>query len=52
MEIKFLDGPSLAEELPKLISQSTRVDVAIAYVKESGLQALMESFNSLIKRGG
>jgi len=52
MKVQFLDGPSLAEKLPQLVNASTNLDIAMAYVKISGLRTLMKSADSLLKRGG
>ncbi len=52
MKVEFLDGPALADRLPALVGRSTRLDVAMAYVKISGLRTLLKSTDSLLKRKG
>ncbi|MGA3191409.1 MAG: phospholipase D-like domain-containing protein [Candidatus Bathyarchaeia archaeon] len=52
MKVEFLDGPALAYKLPALLQRSSSLDVAMAYVKIGGLQTLMKSVNSLLKRNG
>ena len=50
MKVHFLDGPALADKLPQLVQRSTSLDIAMAYVKISGLRTLMKSANSLLRR--
>jgi len=52
MKVEFLDGPALADKLPSLVQKSRSLDIAMAYVKISGLRTLMKSANSLLKRNG
>ena len=52
MKTCFLDGPSLAERLRPLAERCDDLDVAMAYVKEPGLESLFCGVNPLIKRGG
>jgi HKD family nuclease len=52
MNVQFLDGPALADKLPQLVQRSTSLDIAMAYVKMSGLRTLMKSTDSLLKRSG
>ena len=52
MKTCFLDGPSLADRLPRLAEECDRLDVAMAYVKERGLETLLRGINSLIRKGG
>ncbi len=50
--MQFLDGPSLANRLPRLVRTSAKIDIAMAYVKISGLRTLMKNAESLLNRGG
>lgn len=52
MRIRFLDGPALARELPRLVSSCNQLDVAMAYVKANGLKTLMKNVDGLLTRGG
>ena len=52
MKTYFLDGPSLAERLPWLAKRCGGLDVAMAYVKERGLETLWYGVNSLVRKGG
>lgn len=52
MKINFLDGPTLARELPRLVSSCNRLDVAMAYVKTNGLNTLLKNVDRLLTRGG
>jgi HKD family nuclease len=48
----FLDGPSLAKRLRWLAERCDGLDVAMAYVKERGLETLLRGVNPMIKKGG
>ncbi|MHA1833297.1 MAG: phospholipase D-like domain-containing protein [Candidatus Baldrarchaeia archaeon] len=50
MKVLFLDGPSLVEKFPKLMESCTKLDIAMAYVKISGLRTLLKNVNKLLKR--
>ncbi len=52
MRVEFLDGPTLAEELPALVERSKSIDIAMAYVKISRLRTLMKSIDSLLRGSG
>ena len=47
-----MDGPSLAETLPRLCQESTSIDIAMAYVKISGLRTLIKSAKSFLESNG
>jgi len=51
MQVSFLDGPSLADKLPKLMDSCTELDIAMAYVKISGLRTLLKNVEAFLKRG-
>jgi len=50
MKVSFLDGPSLAKKLPKLMASCTRLDIAMAYIKISGLRTLLKNADALLKQ--
>ena len=52
MKTYFLDGPSLAKRLRPLAERCDGLDVAMAYVKERGLETLLGGVNPLINKGG
>lgn len=51
MKVSFLDGPSLADRLPRLIGSCKRLDIAMAYVKINGLRVLLKNSEALLNRG-
>jgi len=51
MKVTFLDGPSLAEKFPELIDSCRGLDIAIAYIKMSGLRTFLKNLDVFMKRG-
>jgi HKD family nuclease len=52
MKVEFLDGPALADRLHEVARRSDGLDIAMAYVKISGLRTLLKGASSIIKKGG
>lgn len=50
MKVSFLDGPSLADKLPGLMSKCTQLDIAMAYMKGGGLRTLLKHTDKLTKQ--
>lgn len=51
MKVSFLDGASLADKLPDLMSKSVQLDMAMAYVKIGALRTLLKNANKLLRQG-
>jgi len=51
MKVSFIDGPSLANMLQKLMNSSTELDIAMAYVKVSGLKILLKNVDAFLGKG-
>jgi len=52
MKVEFLDGSTLADKLHQLVKRSDSLDIAMAYVKISGLRTLLKGADFLLKRNG
>jgi HKD family nuclease len=48
MKVTFLDAPSLAERIPRLMASCNKLDIAMAYVKVGGLRTLTKNMDRLI----
>jgi hypothetical protein len=45
LKVSFVDAPSFEDNLRRLLSNCTGLDVAMAYVKIGGLQTLLNALN-------
>jgi len=52
MNVIFLNAPTLASKIPKLLRSCTQLDICIAFVKIKGLRKVLSDIRVLLSQGG